>query len=221
MNGIGPPPPAGERGLTLLELIVALAIFALVATASYSALEQGISIQDRLQEKRRFWQRLEVTFNTIERDLAQAVDRVPRVSAQEWTAPLHAPASPSAELDANLFRFTRGGLTSFREGPVSPYQRVSYRFPEDRLVRASWPRADAPRDLEPQEVDLITGLAEAEARFLATTGARWLEQWPPPQTGLTGESEPEEPGLPLAVELTLTFEKHGEFKRVFHVGIPR
>lgn len=213
--------PQGQRGLTLIELIVALAIFALVATAAYTALGQGVDIQDRLQRKRQFWQRLELAFGTMARDLGQAIDRVPRVPGREWSAPLHAPASPSAGLDEVLFRFSRGGLTSFREGPVSPYQRVSYRFPEDRLVRTTWPRMDGPGDGEPREAALVTGVTEAEASFLAEPGDRWLAQWPPPEPAVAEAEADLRPGLPLAVELTLTFEKHGEFKRVFHVGIPR
>ncbi|MEF8792647.1 type II secretion system minor pseudopilin GspJ [Thiohalorhabdus sp.] len=214
-------PRPRQEGLTLIELIVALAIFALVATAAYTALGQGVDIQDRLQRKRDFWQRLELAFSTMARDLEQVIARIPQVTGRQWRAPFHAPASPDAGLDGVLFRFSRGGLTSFREGPVSPYQRVSYRLPEDRLVRATWPRVDGPRASDTREAELITGVIKAKARFLAEGGNRWQQGWPPPGRTLNAGEASTGPGLPVAVELTLTFEQHGEFRRVFHVGIPR
>jgi len=212
----GTGPNRDQAGLTLLELMVAMAIFSLVATAAYTALDRGVAIQARLQEKRHFWQRLDVTFSTLARDLEQAIDRVPRAPGREWSVAFQGP--DAAGLEATLFRFSRGGMTSFREGPVSPYQRLSYRQPEARLVRVSWPRLDGPGTMEASEVTLLRGITRARVRFLAHRQGRWVPDWPPPQTGV--ETDPVA-GLPAAVEVTLTFEEYGEFRRIFHVGIPR
>ena len=65
--------------MTLLELIIAIAIFSLVAAAAYAALSQGLVIQDRLQEQRHFWQRFEAVFNLVHTDLEQAVNLTPRI----------------------------------------------------------------------------------------------------------------------------------------------
>jgi general secretion pathway protein J len=208
-----------QAGLTLLELMVAMAIFSLVATAAYTALDRGVAVQDRLQQQRKFWQGLDVAFSTLARDLEQAIDRVPRAPGREWPVAFQGPEAVA--LEDTLFRFSRGGLTSFREGPVSPYQRVAYRHPEGQLVRATWPRLDAPATLEADEVVLLDDVSEARVRFLDPQANRWVADWPPPQTGIgSGDADEAVTGLPAVVELTLTLEDHGEFRRIFHVGIP-
>ena len=63
--------------MALLELLIAIAIFSLVAATAYAALSQGLLVQDRLQEQRRFWQRFEAVFNLVHADLEQAVDLAP------------------------------------------------------------------------------------------------------------------------------------------------
>ena len=204
----------GSGGMTLLELLVAMAIFALLATAAYTAVQQGIATQDRLRETREFWRRLESVFALIERDLNQARDRQPRTPGRQQARAFQTGRGSLGGPGDALFRFTRGGHTSFREGPVSPYLRVAYGFREGELQRATWPRLDAPAGARPREATLLSGLADARARFLRPGAKRWVETWPPAR----GE---EAPALPAAVELTLEFEDHGRYKRLFHVGAPR
>ncbi|MFB6259459.1 MAG: type II secretion system minor pseudopilin GspJ [Thiohalorhabdaceae bacterium] len=204
----------GAKGMTLLELLVAMALFALLATASYTALQQGITTQDRLQETRVFWRRLESVFSLIERDLIQARNRAPRKPGRREARAFQAGVAGSGGAGEELFRFTRGGHTSFREGPVSPYLRIAYRFREGKLQRVTWPRLDAPAGAQPREATLLSDLSETEVRFFHPEENRWVERWPPLATE---QAAP----LPVAVELTLEFEDHGRYKRLFHVGAPR
>ncbi len=215
-----------QGGMTLLELLIALAIFALVATASYMALGQGIQIQERLQGQRSFWQGLESGFALIGRDLEQARARSPRVPGGGATPAFHAPASLRATRKGTLIRLTRGGHSSFREGPVSPYLRVAYRLRDGVLVRVTWPRVDAPSSEEAASAVLLEGIEKAEVRFLVPGSQRWLEGWPPGSAAaVTGEApagkEAPGAGLPQAIELTLEMENHGRFRRLFHVGPPQ
>jgi len=206
----------GSRGMTLLELLVAMAIFALLASAAYTALQQGIATQDRLQQTRDFWRRLDSVFSLIKRDLTQARDRAPRVRGQHEARAFRGGEAVRGTATGGeaLARFTRGGHTSFREGPVSPFLRIGYRFREGTLYRAVWPRLDAPAGVQPQETALLEGIADVEVRFLATEAERWQGRWPP-----SGDAEAS--GLPAVLELTLEFEDHGRYKRLFHVGPPR
>jgi len=205
---------AGSRGMTLLELLVAMAIFALLGTAAYTAVQQGIATQGRLKETRDFWRRLESVFALIERDLDQASDRRPRAPGRQQALAFQTGRGSLGGSGEALFRFTRGGHSSFREGPVSPYLRIAYGFREGELERAAWPRLDAPAGLEPREATLLSGLTDVRVRFLRPVENRWAETWPPAMAE-------ESPALPAAVELTLEFEDHGRYQRLFHVGAPR
>ena len=209
-------------GLTLLELLVAMTIFALIATAGYSALRQGIQTQERLQTQQRFWRGLESAFILIGRDLEQARMRAPRVRGGQAALAFRGPGSLQATREGDLFRLTRGGHTSFRKGPVSPYLRVAYRLRDGALVRATWPRLDTPAATEAREAVLLEDVTEAEVRYLLPSGQRWVDRWPP-APGAAGVPDDEDSAgdrLPGAVELTLDFEEHGRFKRLFHVGPP-
>jgi general secretion pathway protein J len=203
-----------QAGMTLLELIVAMAIFALVATAGYTALQQGIQVQERLQASRTFWQRLDTVMGLMATDLGQARDLAPRGSTRAWSRAFQGREVPGSGGEGRLFRLIRGGHTAFRDGPISPYLRVAYRVRETTLYRVSWPRLDAPDGLEGREVALMGGIQRVSARYLGG-GNQWTDRWPPPAGG-----QADFPALPRAVEVSLRFEDHGTFRRRFHVGAP-
>lgn len=202
-------------GFTLLEVLIAMAIFALVATAGYTALQQGIAVQERLGETREDWRRLESALALLAGDLDQARDRAPRAPGREWSLAFQGFRDVGPAGRGGLLRFTRGGHTSFREGPVSPYLRVAYRLREGTLYRATWPRLDAPAGGEAREAALLKGLQGVEVRYLGS-GERWSERWPP-RTASDGEPAA---GLPRALEVTLETANHGTIRRLLHVGPP-
>ncbi len=69
------------RGFTLLELLVAVAIFAVVSAFAYEGLSQALKARRRLDHERRFWQGLAITFSELKQDLAQARPRPVRDAA--------------------------------------------------------------------------------------------------------------------------------------------
>jgi len=207
-------PEPSPGGFTLLEVLVALAIFSLIVTAGYLALQQGMRVQERLQGEREHWARLESVFQILERDLAHARNRIPRVPGREWSAAFQSPSDIRATQEGTLFRFTRGGHTSFRDGPTSPFQRVAYRRREGELIRAVWSRVDAPGGNTATETVLTGDLDGVEIRFLGPQRGQWHASWPP-------DTDSDEVGLPRALEVTLAFADRGPYRRLFHVGPPR
>lgn len=205
---------ARQGGFTLLELLVAMAIFALLATAGYTALQQGIEIQERLQDKRAFWRRLDSVLALMEGDLAHARELAPRASSGQQAVPFRGKPDADSGREGQLFRFTRGGHTSFREGPVAPHLRIAYRFRDGTLFRVAWPRLGRPSRGRDRETRLLGELETIRIRYLGPD-AQWQSTWPPPTS-----SSQEAPDLPRVAEVTLTFSEHGTIRRLFHVGPP-
>ena len=194
--------------MTLLELMVAIAVFSLVAAAGYAGLSQGLHIQDKLKEQRLFWQELETVFNLMHSDLDQAVDRGPRTPTGSGFAAFIGHEQGGS---ADLLEFTTNGHASFREGPVSPFRRVAYRLHDGSLYRRTWPNPDMPYGAEPNEALLLEYVEDIRFRYLVSAGT-WTRRWP--QT-----AAPEGPTtLPKAVEMTVELSNFGPFRWLFHVG---
>ena len=60
-----------HRGFTLLELLVAIGIFALISGIAYGSLTRLMADRERLQVEQRFWSRLSLTFARMEEDFSQ------------------------------------------------------------------------------------------------------------------------------------------------------
>ena len=196
--------------MTLLELVVAIAVFSLVAAASYAGLNQGLIIQDKLREQRRFWQHFETVFNLAHSDFEQVVDLAPGNGIQKGLA---FTGQDGATGDGHLIEFTRSVHTTFREGPASPFQRVAYSLSDGGLYRKTWSRLDLPYGTEAAEALLLDGIEDIRFRYLASTN-KWTTRWPPPLN-------PENPAaLPKVVEITVELDVHGSFRWLFHARSP-
>ena len=64
-----------QRGFTLLELLVAVAIFSLLGVGSYRLLASTISTRDTARSHDLALMQLQRTFTVMNRDLAQATAR--------------------------------------------------------------------------------------------------------------------------------------------------
>ena len=199
--------------MTLLELMVAIAVFSLVAASAYAALRQGLVIQDGLQEQRRFWQRFETVFNLVHSDLEQTVDVAPQTTISRGRAFIGHERG-SADGDGQLREFTRATHTAFSAGPASPFLRVAYRFHDGSLYRRTWSRLALPYGTEAAEALLLDGIEDVRFRYLPAADG-WAPRWPQ-------IPDPEDStGLPRAVEMTVGTNDHGSYRWLFHVGPPR
>ena len=206
-----PAPARLCAGMALLELLIAIAIFSLVAATAYAALSQGLLIQDRLQEQRRFWQRFESVFNLVHADLEQAVDLAPRATGSNIFTGYQ--QGDSAEY-AQMVEFTRRASTAFHTGPASPFLRVAYSLRDGDLYRRTWPGVARPYGIEAAENLLLEDVRNIRLRYLVDAD-RWVNRWP---QALVIEASP---GLPRAVEMVVELEDKDVYKWLFHVGPPR
>lgn len=195
-------------GFTLLELMVAIGIFALVSVIAFGTLNRLLNDRERLESEHEFWRALSLTFIRLEEDLSQARERSVR-DAIGFTQPAfrgqpsdtRATALPSVE-------FTRGGVLTFDSGARSDLQRVGYRLVDGTLRRLIWPVLDQGPQTIPLEIPLLKNVEDFRVRFFAPAGI-WLDTWP---------SDGIKQILPRGVEVKLTLTGRGEFTRLFLVN---
>lgn len=61
-----------EQGFTLVEVLISMAIFAVISTLSYSALKQSLNTEAVQKERAEALQELQIALAYLERDLGQA-----------------------------------------------------------------------------------------------------------------------------------------------------
>ncbi|MEO8443425.1 MAG: type II secretion system minor pseudopilin GspJ [Gammaproteobacteria bacterium] len=198
-----------QSGFTLLELLVAMGIFAIIGVMAMGGLNAivGQSTQSRIQGER--LANLQRAMRLIVTDLGSADPRYVRdILGQEQELPFLANGT-----GGYLVRLTRGGwpnpaLLSYR----GALQRVQYRLEDGKLLREYWPVLDVGAlGQDPRSEVLLTGVKDMKLLFYdPTQGAgEWQQQWPP----LRNEAAPR----PRAVQVNLDLEDWGEIERLIEV----
>lgn len=204
VNGSGNMDPC--RGFTLLELLVALAIFGLVAVMAYGGLGTVLEQRAHTDASAQRLGSLQKTYLVMQRDIEQAVTRAIRDEYGDQQPPLTA---------APLLQLTRGGWNNPAGRPRSSLQRIGYDLEDQQLVRYAWLTLDRAQDSEPLKQALADNIVSMQLRYLDAAGA-WQETWPNLLEVGAGEEAPE-PGLPLAVEVSLEHEHFGNLIWLFQL----
>ena len=155
-----------SAGMTLLELLVAMAIFVIIAGAGYAGLSQATAFEEQLKEKRLFWQRIETVYTLVQIDLDQARKYVPRIPGKMATA-FTGTEDGTGYDEGLLVHFIRGVNNEYRTGPVSPFQGVSYRLNEGVLYRVVGSHNNVRNQMNLIETPLLDNLMDVRLRYLS------------------------------------------------------
>ena len=203
-----------QQGFTLLELLIASIIFAIMAIMAYGGLDNVISNSQASKQALKRLQQVQQTVSVLNRDFRQLI---PRPIRDEFgnTQPY---LSAGNNIDY-LVEFSRGGRVNPGGLLRSTLLRVAYQFDEETLVRLQWPQLDRTQEEEPKKTTLIDNLEAVTIRFLDPAG-EWQEQWPPLNAASTNA-----PGTaiatiyPLAIEIILQLKDWGEIRRLYQVEL--
>lgn len=198
----------GYAGFTLLELLVAVAIFAVVSALAMSGFTQ-LQRQSEYAEKRLDRTReVQRTVQKLTLDLEQVEPRAIREPLGESLLPA---LSVAVAAEYSL-QFTRAGWSNTAGLPRPTLQRVGYRLEDQELWRDHWPVLDRTFTVEPVREKLLTGVKSLKFRVMDGSRA-WLDQWPEAQS-----DDPAEARLrPAAVEVTIELEDWGTIRRLVEV----
>ncbi|HLQ26191.1 MAG TPA: type II secretion system minor pseudopilin GspJ [Acidiferrobacterales bacterium] len=203
------------QGFTLLELLVAISIFAVVSAITYGGLIQVLKSRDRLEAERQFWRGLSVTFWYLQQDLGQARARSVRDTDGSPLPALRGQAVDPRALGEPSLEFTRGGMSVLSDAVRSDLQRVAYRLADGVLYRLTWASLDRAPQSKPVEAPLLQDVEAFSLRFFSDSA--WSEQWPL-RDGASGAAIANLIALPRGVEVKIKFLHHDEFTRTFLVN---
>lgn len=209
-----------RRGMTLVEVLVAMLIFALVAAASALSLRLAVDARAQLSAADDRISELEIARVLIKEDLAQVVARRTRDEFGEPFGPAFLGGDetrlrPPVAGETLLVAFVRGGWSNPEfAAPRSSLQFVEYVVRNGALIRRTRAYLDDARGQPRAERILIDKAANVSIAFLGvSTGAPsdWLVGWPQP-----GSSSPDAP--PRAVRISLTTPRYGALQLDFWIG---
>ncbi len=193
------------HGFTLLELLVALAVFSIMAIAAYSGLRNVLYTRAAVEEQNRRLAAVQMAVYRLEQDIEQTT---PRGIRDEYGEPQGALlGDPLAD---DRLTLTRAGWDNPLGQQRANLQRATYRLRDGRLWRLYWPVLDRGGPIEPRETLLLDRVREFKARFLDQDD--WRDDWPPPPK--EEDSKPDPDRLPRAVEIRLILEDWGEITRL-------
>jgi general secretion pathway protein J len=189
-------PARGESGFTLIEVMIALMIFSMIAVAGVAVLSFSVRAGAATAKRLDGAAALERTLSVLSADLGQAVNRPTRDSAGI--------VRPAFSGDASGVALVRGGWSNLDGAPRPDLQKVSYALAGGNLQRTASPQLDGAEPLPPAV--LMEGLKAL--RFRYRRAGAWSDRW---------DGLPDQP-LPDAAEMVLVGRNGVTWRALLPVG---
>ncbi|WP_297774250.1 type II secretion system protein GspJ [uncultured Roseovarius sp.] len=195
-----------DRGLTLLELVAVLSIFALVAVMGLQSLSGMMHARDRLAEADEQAAALARGLTLLREDLKSAD------AAAFWPPATIEPQPAFLDFSAaqGWFALTTAGRAVLPEMQAAGQARVIWRHDREaeRLTRQAWPvlRPASDAALLP-ETTVFERIAGLRLRAYASLEEGWVAGWGQPDLPLR-------PALPKAIEVDLESSAYGPLRVV-------
>ncbi|WP_291358746.1 MULTISPECIES: type II secretion system minor pseudopilin GspJ [Acinetobacter] len=157
-----------SKGFTLVELLVAIAIFAVLSALGWKVFDYIIQTKDRNAVHEQRLSQLQDTYQQILRDTVQAVP---------LTANINGDIQPALVLQNGRFNFSKTGVTDPLEEGISPDERVEYQYraDEQKLYRLKYRNLNQTGRDQPESSVL---LSDVEQFQIVVLNPNEMTQWP-------------------------------------------
>ena len=201
--------PPNKRGFTLIEVLVALAVFGVMSMLAYATLGSTLSNADYLTDRMDRLQSIQRAMRYLTSDLTQSAPRPIRAELGDSFEP----ALKTSLGSEFVLELTRNGWGNPAGLPRGTLQRVAYRLEEDQLVRYYWTVLDRTYANEPLATVLLDNVESLFFRYYQASGEP-SEIWPP--LGAQGAAAIR--SRPRAVEIVLSLTDQGEITRLLEIA---
>ena len=191
-----------QRGFTLLEMLVALGVFAVLGVMSTQMVSGILAVHQTATTRGERLAEIERAMGMMERDLVEIAARGVRDGMGDAIPALQVGGGPLLEL-------TRAGHRNPLGEKRGELQRVAYVLEDGTLYRYYWAVLDRAEDSVPTVQTLLANVDAAEANVIDVSGNEH-STWPP-----IGD-EAADPATAIAgIKVALTFAPFGEVVRLW------
>lgn len=195
-----------HRGFTLIEILVAVAIFGMLSIAAYTVLDAGMRSKADTEPRLQRLAEMQRLMHKITEDINYLSMR----RARNELGDIQAILSGSSDLGGQTFELslTRTAWRNPARFPRSNLQHVSYRLEEQKLYRKHWIFPDQAPNSPEQDVLLAEGIISARVQF-QNNQQQWLDQW-----GIFIEQQDQ---LPRAMRIRIETKRFGVIERFYYL----
>ena len=200
-----------QRGFTLIEVMIAIVIMAMIAVMTSQSFTAAIASSEATQEAIDRIAAVDRIWVLLETDMRNVIPAMPKVPRGKPIPPVF--IDPSEEYRLTLLR---AGYANPLRLPRTEVVRVGYRFEDNAIWRDTWFNISESDEREARPQIILEGVEDLFIKALpnvpnrsSVSGGPWQDRWPVsgqlPQT------------LPAAIEITLITEDFGEVKRIYSI----
>src|SRR5690554_2034934 len=160
-----------QQGFTLMEVLIAVTITAVIGIGVWQVVSGVVNSRDRVNEIADQFDALQKTMLLLERDITQVVNRPVRDVYGDFL-----PAFTTRD-DAFALMITRQGWRNPLGLRRSSLQRAAWEFTGSELRRRYWPVLDEGQEDSSRELLLLENVTDFEIRFIDEDGIRH-DHWP-------------------------------------------
>lgn len=195
-HGFPPMRRSAEHGFTLVEVMVSLMIFGMIAAAGVAILSFSIRAQAATTKRLDDGAALVRTISALSADLAQALPR----AARDESGTLR----PAFVGENGTVAMVRGGWTNIDAAARPGAQKLVWQIVDGTLQRIGYPQLDGAAPLS--ATPMLTGVRDLTLRY-RYNGA-WSDRW----DGAGGVP------LPQAMEMRMTRRDGTAYRAMFLIG---
>ncbi|MFV5425760.1 MULTISPECIES: type II secretion system minor pseudopilin GspJ [unclassified Acinetobacter] len=181
-----------KKGFTLVELLVAIAIFAVLSALGWKVFDYLAKVKDRNAMHEANLEQLQESYQQILRDTMQAVPLTANVKGQQ---------QPALVLQNGRFNFSKTGVTDPLQQSISPHERVEYQYRADekKLYRLKYRNLHQTGNDQPESSVMLD---EVEAFEIMVLNPNELSSWP--ESNIDPQQTEQLRLLPKGIKINLT-----------------
>lgn len=187
-----------QNGFTLIEILIALAVFAILATITSSTLYYAFTTRTRITAQADQLNNLQLALTLFERDITQTVQREVRGNNMH--------IFPVFVGEKFYLEFTRGGVINPNTNEKkSNLQRIAFLCKNKQLIKRKWYSLDTMDRTKFSDQVLLSHLNNCQFAYL-NHSLQLLSEW---RANAKTQDQKEEP-LPKAIQFNLSLQNWGK-----------